>query len=328
MPKVLVVGGAGYIGSHVAQALLAQSYEVVVFDNLSTGFREAVPGGATLVVGDLQHADQITGLLSQGFDAVLHFAAKVVVPESVVDPLTYYENNTVNTLRLARACLECGVLRIVFSSTAAVYGLGTVAVAEEAPLSPINPYGRSKLMSEWCLEDLSRASELRYVALRYFNVAGAALDGSNGQRTRGATHLVKVAAEAASGKREGVTLFGTDLPTPDGTGIRDYIHVEDLAHAHLLALEHLLDGGESEVVNCGYGRGASVREVLQTMRRVSGVDFPIVPGPPRVGDPPMLIAKADRIRVLWDFKPKYDDLEVICRTAWAWERRQRAAESS
>lgn len=320
MARFLVTGGAGYIGSHVAQALGQRGDEVVVFDNLSTGFREAVPSTAHLVEGDLADSEAVRRVLQRGFDAVLHFAAKVVVPESVAEPVAYYQNNTVNTLGLVQACLDARVHRFIFSSTAAVYGEGQTTVAEGDPVDPINPYGRSKLMSEWCLQDAARATELRYVALRYFNVAGAAVDGSNGQRTRGATHLIKVAAEAACGRRAGVTVYGTELPTPDGTGVRDYIHVQDLAEAHLLALDHLAGGGESEVFNCGYGRGASVRQVLDTMRAVSGVDFEVRDGSPRAGDPPSLVARVDRIRERLGFSPRYNDLEVICRTAYEWER--------
>ncbi len=323
MARYLVVGGAGYIGSHVAAMLVARGDDVVVLDDLSTGFAEAVPAGARLVQADVGDEAHTRALLATGFDGVLHFAARVVVPDSLVDPIGYYANNTVNTLRLVRACVATGVDRVVFSSTAAVYGLPASGVAREGePLDPINPYGRSKLMSEWILEDAGRAHGLRAVGLRYFNVAGAALDGSNGQRTRGATHLVKVAAEAACGKRAGVTVFGTDLPTPDGSGVRDYIHVDDLARAHLAALDHLAAGGGSVTLNCGYGHGSSVREVLDTMMQVSGATFAVTDGPPRAGDPPSLIADASKIREVLGWEPLHDDLALICRTAWAWERRQ------
>lgn len=321
MAQVLVPGGAGYIGSHVVRALLAAGHQVTVLDNLSTGFREAVDDRAAFVECELADKTAVRRVVSQGFDAAVHFAASIVVPESVEDPLKYYTNNTVNTTALIGALVDHGVENMIFSSTAAVYGLppGGVAV-ETQPTAPINPYGRSKLMSEWVLEDTSRATALRYVALRYFNVAGASLDNTIGQRTRGATHLVKVAAQAALGMRDNITIYGTDYDTPDGTGVRDYIHVEDLANAHVAALQHLLDGGDCQVLNCGYGRGASVREVLDTMRRVSGVDFPVAEGPRRAGDPPTLIADASRIGQVLDWTPQHDDLDLICRTAYAWEK--------
>lgn len=321
MAKVLVTGGAGYIGSHVVTALADNGHDVIVFDNLSTGFAEAVDSRAKLIVGDLTDGTAVRTVLRDGIDAVLHFAANIIVPESIENPLKYYTNNTTNTTNLVSACVELGVQRFIFSSTAAVYGTPESGEADEGtPTEPINPYGRSKLMSEWVLRDAAAASELRYVALRYFNVAGAAPDGKNGQRTRGATHLITVAAQAALGRRNEVHVFGTDYGTPDGTGVRDYIHIQDLASSHIAALEHLLGDGASETLNCGYGHGASVREVLSTMQRVSGVDFNIVEAPRRTGDSAKLIANADRIRRVLDWTPQFDDLELICRSAFDWEQ--------
>ena len=321
MAKVLVPGGAGYIGSHVVRALLGAGHDVVVLDNLSTGFRQAVHRDARLEVMDLADRESVAALLDrERFDAAVHFAASIVVPESVADPLKYYMNNTVNTTALIEGLVRTGVEAVIFSSTAAVYGMPAGGVAsEDTPTAPINPYGRSKLMSEWVLEDTAAATALRYVALRYFNVAGAALDNTIGQRTPAATHLIKVAAQAALGRRDSLSIFGTDYDPPDGSGVRDYIHVEDLARAHVDALTHLLAGGDSKVLNCGYGHGASVREVLDTMKRVTGVDFPVVEAPRRAGDPPTLIADARRIRDELGWTPQQDDLELICRTAHAWE---------
>ncbi len=320
--SVLVTGGAGYIGSHVVRRLVEAGHRVVVYDNLSTGRREAVLG-APLVVADLADEARLRRCFADGgFDAVLHFAASIVVPESVADPLSYYANNTANTLALVRCCAAFGVDRFVFSSTAAVYGEPAGGVADEGdPVAPINPYGASKAMSERILSDYANASAFRHVTLRYFNAAGADLEARIGQSFPGATHLIKVACEAAVGKRASVTLFGTDYDTPDGTGIRDYIHVEDLAAAHLDALDHLAAGGESLVLNCGYGHGASVREVLDCVKRVSGVDFPVVEGPRRAGDPARLIARSARIREALGWRPRHDDLETIVRTALAWERK-------
>jgi len=320
--SVLVTGGAGYIGSHVVRRLVEAGHAVTVYDNLSTGRREAVLG-APLVVADLADGDALRRCFAAGdFVAVLHFAASIVVPESVADPLSYYANNTANTLGLIRCCAEFGVERFVFSSTAAVYGEPPGGVADEsAPVGPINPYGASKAMSERILSDHANASAFRHVTLRYFNAAGADFEARIGQSFPGATHLIKVACEAAVGKRAAVTVFGTDYDTPDGTGIRDYIHVEDLAAAHLDALDHLAAGGESLVLNCGYGHGASVREVLDCVKRVSGVDFPVEEGPRRAGDPARLIARSARIRETLGWRPRHDDLETIARTALAWERK-------
>ena len=324
--KLLITGGAGYIGSHVVRQLGEAGHDVVVYDKLSTGHRWAVLYGE-LVEADLMDTPRLDAVMAAGrFDAVLHFAAHVVVPESVADPLKYYRNNTDNTLNLLDACVRHGVERIVFSSTAAVYGLPENGrVDEQTPLAPINPYGASKMMSERMITDLGRAAPLRSVILRYFNVAGADPEGRIGQATPNATHLIKVACEAAAGKRDGVAVFGTDYDTPDGTCIRDYIHVEDLAAAHVTALEHLGDGGDSLTLNCGYGRGYSVREVLETVRRISGRRFPVREAPRRAGDPPALVAESARIRGALNWRPRHNDLEEIVATAWRWERRQTAA---
>ncbi|MGB8276201.1 MAG: UDP-glucose 4-epimerase GalE [Alphaproteobacteria bacterium] len=319
---VLITGGAGYIGSHVLCLLAESGYDVVAYDNLSTGRPEAVLAGE-LVVGDLADTAVVEKLLSsRRFDSVLHFAASISVPESIADPAAYYANNTANTLGLLRCCIDARVANFVFSSTAAVYGEPESGIASESSrLVPINPYGRSKLMSEWILADMAAASDLRYVVLRYFNAAGADSKGRIGQSYPGATHLIKVACEAATGKRGSVTVFGTDYPTPDGTGIRDYIHVEDLAAAHLDALRHLERGGESCTLNCGYGRGFSVREVLECVKACSGVDFAVVEGPRRAGDPARLVADSARIRDVLGWAPRHDRLEEIVRSALQWERK-------
>jgi len=318
---ILVTGGAGYIGSHVVRQLGAAGYPVIVLDNLSTGFRRSVLHGE-LVEGNSGDRELVSGLIHEhGIEAVLHFAAHIVVPESVAEPLKYYGNNTCNTRNLLQACHDNGVKRFIFSSTAAVYGIPAGPCAgEDSPLAPINPYGLSKLMSEWMLRDLAAASELRYVALRYFNVAGADPGGRIGQSTPKATHLIKVACEHAVGKRDQVAIFGTDYPTADGSGVRDYIHVDDLAAAHVLALNYLERGGASQTLNCGYGHGYSVREVLDTVEKVSGVRLNIREQPRRAGDPPALIAAADRIRGVLGWQPRHDDLEFIVKTALAWER--------
>ncbi len=320
--RLLVTGGAGYIGSHVTRQLAEAGHEVVVFDNLSTGKAHAVLG-AELVVGDLADGAMLDALFERyAFDGVLHFAASIVVPESVEQPLEYYSNNTANMLNLLKRVETHGVSHVVFSSTAAVYGMpGGETVSEDMPLAPINPYGASKMMSERILADLALArKELSYVALRYFNVAGADPEARIGQETPKATHLIKVACQAALGQRDGVDIFGTDYPTPDGTCIRDYIHVEDLARAHVDALEYLSAGGGSIALNCGYGRGASVREVLNTVHDVTGVDFPVREAARRAGDPPGLVAANERIREVLGWQPRLDDLRTIVGHAWAWEQ--------
>jgi len=319
---VLVTGGAGYIGSHVVKQLGERGERLVVLDNLSTGFAGSVLYGE-LIVGDVGDAELVSRILADyQVDAVLHFAAHTVVPESVTNPLKYYGNNTSKSRSLLECCQRAGVRHVIFSSTAAVYGIPEGGVAtEETPTAPINAYGASKLMTEWMLRDLARASALRYVALRYFNVAGSDPQCRIGQSTPQATLLVKVACEAAVGTRPYVSIYGTDYPTRDGTGIRDYIHVEDLADAHLRALDYLRAGGESTVLNCGYGHGFSVREVLDMVREVNGAPLSIREEPRRPGDPPALVADARRIRRVLGWQPRYDDLEQIVRTSLAWERR-------
>ncbi|MBS0514193.1 MAG: UDP-glucose 4-epimerase GalE [Proteobacteria bacterium] len=319
---ILVTGGAGYIGSHVVLQLAEQGERVVVLDDLSTGFAEAVLG-AELIVGNVGDTALVERLLREhGVDTVIHFAARTIVPESVADPLRYYANNTCATRNLLACCAQAGVEHFVFSSTAAVYGIPAGGLAgEDTPTLPINPYGTSKLMSEWMLRDLAAASALRYVALRYFNVAGCDPQGRIGQSTKNATLLVKVACEAALGKREHLLVFGTDYPTADGTGVRDYIHVDDLARAHLDALRYLRGGGASATLNCGYGHGYSVRDVIAAVGRAHGAAFPVETRPRRAGDPPSLIADARRIREVLDWQPRCDDLDLIARTALAWERK-------
>jgi UDP-glucose 4-epimerase len=320
---VLVSGGAGYIGSHMVLELLDRGENVVVLDNLSTGFWWAVPKEVPLIQGDIGDQDLLARIIAEhGITEIAHFAAKIVVPESVADPLGYYFNNTVKTRALLESAVRGGVRRIIFSSTAAVYGEPAVSpVPEEIDLHPINPYGRSKLMSEWMLADAAKAHGLAYVVLRYFNVAGADPRGRSGQSSPNATHLIKVAGQAALGQRPGLEVFGNDYPTPDGTCIRDYIHVTDLARAHIAALEHLRGGGGSLTLNCGYGRGYSVKEVVEVVKKVSGVDFPVTLSGRRAGDPAALVARADRIRNELGWTPEHDDLEEIVRQALTWEEK-------
>jgi UDP-glucose 4-epimerase len=320
---LLVTGGAGYIGSHVVLQLRERGEQVVVVDNLSRGFPQAVRD-VQLIRADVGDREQMAAVLrSHGVATVLHFAAHTIVPESVRDPLKYYGNNTCATRNLLQCCAEAGVRHFVFSSTAAVYGTPAEGfAAETSPTVPINPYGTSKLMSEWMLRDTAAATGMRYVALRYFNVAGSDRGGQIGQSTREATLLIKVACEVVVGKRPYLSIFGTDYPTPDGTGVRDYIHVEDLAAAHLDALDYLRRGGASAVLNCGYGHGYSVREVLASVARVAGKPLTVREEPRREGDPAVLVARADRIRELLGWQPRLDDLDLIVSSALKWEQRQ------
>ena len=321
---VLLTGGAGYIGSHVALDLVGKGYEVIVLDDLSRGFAAAVRV-CELVRGDAGDRKLVSALLSERrVESVLHFAASTVVPESVGKPLLYYENNTVKSRNLLEACVDCGVRQFVFSSTAAVYGVPESGRATLAtPTEPVNPYGMSKLMTEIMLRDVSAVAPLRYAALRYFNVAGADPEGRVGQSTPACTLLVKVACEAALGKRERLYIYGTDYPTPDGTGVRDYIHVSDLSAAHVLALTHLETGGDSVTLNCGYGHGYSVREVVRAVEQVHGAPIPVTETDRRPGDPPMLVADGSSARETLGWKPCYDDLEFIVRTGYDWEKNPR-----
>ncbi len=320
---ILVTGGAGYIGSHVTRQLREQNRPVVILDNLSTGFRESALD-ATLIEGDTGDRALVSRLLAEHrIGTVMHFAAHTIVPESVLNPLKYYGNNTCSTRNLLECCQQAGVAHFIFSSTAAVYGIPAGDIAQEdTPLAPINPYGTSKLMSEMMLRDLALASTMRYIVLRYFNVAGSDPGFRIGQSTRNASLLVKVACEAAVGKRPGIAIFGTDYPTPDGTGVRDYIHVEDLASAHVKALDYLQAGGASATMNCGYGHGYSVREVLNMVERVSGTKLNVSEQPRRPGDPPSLVAAAARVRSVLGWEPRFDNLETIVANSLAWEQKR------
>ena len=317
---ILVTGGAGYIGSHVVRQLGEAGEQVVVIDNLSKGFRQAVTAG-DLIVGDVGDFELVSRLLAEHqIDTVMHFAAHTVVPESVALPLKYYGNNTCSTRSLLQACIENQVKNFVFSSTAAVYGMPQDGYAsEDSPTNPINAYGTSKLMSEWMLRDVAAVNPLRYVALRYFNVAGS--HGRIGQATPGATLLTKVACEAMVGKRPHVSVFGSDYSTPDGTGVRDYLHIEDLAGAHLNALQYLRGGGKSTTLNVGYGHGYSVREVLRMVESVGGKTLVVREEARRAGDPAYLVARAERIRTELGWRPRHDDLKAIVASALAWEQK-------
>lgn len=325
--SILVTGGAGYIGSHMVYALTDAGRKVVVLDNLTTGVRGLVSGDATFVEGDAGDVSLVSRLIAdQDIDAIIHFAGSIVVPESVADPLAYYANNTVVARNLIEVAVKSGVKNFIFSSTATVYaGESADPLSETLQTGPINPYGRSKLMTEWMLEDSARAYGLRYVALRYFNVAGAEAEGRTGQSSPRATHLIKRASQVALGRVPHLDIFGTDYPTADGTGVRDYIHVSDLVNAHVLALDYLRDGGAAAVMNCGYGHGASVREVIESFHRVLGKALPVREGPRREGDPPWLVADARKIRDILGWQPEHDDLDEIVRSAYAWERKLNAA---
>ncbi|PLX39594.1 MAG: UDP-glucose 4-epimerase GalE [Hyphomicrobiales bacterium] len=319
---VLVTGGAGYIGSHMVWTLVDAGESVVVLDDLSTGFKWAIAPEAELVVGDIADEALLDDLMTtRGIDAVVHFAGSIIVPESVTDPLKYYLNNTAKSRTLIEACVRNGVKNFIFSSTAAVYGEpGSDPVSEDARFAPLSPYGTSKMMTEMMLADVAAAHDFRYTALRYFNVAGADPQGRTGQSTANATHLIKVACEAALGKRPHMSVFGTDYETPDGTGVRDYIHVSDLVEAHRLALVRLRETEQSAVMNCGYGKGFSVLQVIGAVKRVSGIDFAVQMGPRRAGDSPQVVARADKIRDVLGWQPAHDDLEEIVLHALTWEK--------
>jgi UDP-glucose 4-epimerase len=320
---ILVTGGAGYIGSHMVHELVDAGERAVVLDNLSTGFDWAVAKGVPLVVGETGDQLRVAALIAEHrIDTIIHFAASIVVPDSVRDPLGYYRNNTVNSRALLEVAVNSGVRHFIFSSTAAVYGNpDEVPVTEDAPLQPMSPYGNSKLMTEVMLRDTAAAYDLKYTILRYFNVAGADPKARSGQSTLGATHLIKVAVETAVGSRPHMEVYGTDYATPDGTCIRDYIHVTDLAQAHLAALSHLRGGGDSGTFNCGYGHGYSVLEVVEAVKRISGTDFSVHLAGRRPGDPAAIVADATRIRAQLGWAPRFDDLDTIVAHALAWERR-------
>ncbi|HLP87792.1 MAG TPA: UDP-glucose 4-epimerase GalE [Nostocaceae cyanobacterium] len=319
--KILITGGAGYIGSHVVQQLGEAGYDLFIYDNCSTGLATSVLYGK-LIIGDLGDIDHLYQVFSQyQFDAVLHFAGSLIVSESITNPLEYYANNTRNTLNLLQCCSATNVNQIIFSSTAAVYGEPEKnPVAETARTLPINPYGRSKLMSEWLIQDYEKASGLRYVILRYFNVAGADPRGNLKLTNENATQLIRVACDAALGKRKNLSIFGTNFPTSDGTAIRDYIHVEDLASAHVAALHYLEQGGESQILNCGYGYGYSVRQVIERVKAISNIDFPVLEVERRLGDPASVVACVDRISQVLNWKPIYADLDVIVQTTLAGQK--------
>lgn len=320
--RILITGGAGYIGSHVVKALGKLGHDLTIVDNLSTGFAKAVTSG-NLVVADLSDRLKMEEIFSSGkFEAVFHFAGSIVVPESVAQPLAYYQNNTLNSHFLMSLCAKHGVKNFIFSSTAAVYGMPKDGICRESSeLSPINPYGQSKLMTELMLRDLAFSNpDFKYVVLRYFNVSGADPEGQLGQSFPKATHLIKAACETAIGKRASMDIYGTDFPTKDGTGVRDYIHVTDLADAHVKALDYLAKGGQSETLNCGYGHGFSVKEVISRVKKVTGTDFKVNELPRRAGDPAFVISEATRITGLTGWKPKFDDLDVIIKSAVEWEK--------
>ena len=317
----LVTGGAGYIGSHMVLRLVDAGVETVVLDNLSTGFDWAVDQRAHFVSGEVGDIEFVSSLIkSHNIEQIVHFAGSIVVPESVENPLKYYANNTCVSRNLLEAAVKGGVERFVFSSTAAVYGMtGLAPVDEDVPQFPMSPYGRSKLMTEWMLADIAAAHDINYGVLRYFNVAGADPEGRSGQSMAGATHLIKVATQAALGMRDHINIFGTDFETPDGTGVRDYIHVSDLVDAHALLLDYLKTNKKNGTMNCGYGRGFSVREVIDVVKQVSGVDFEVREVPRRAGDPDSVVASADRIRKELNWSPKLDDLNGIVKSAFEWE---------
>jgi UDP-glucose 4-epimerase len=320
--KILITGGAGYIGSHIVAALGGKGYEILVYDNLSTGFRDSLLYGK-LIVGDLNDGKLLKKTINDFKpDAVMHFAAFIQVGESVREPLKYYLNNSVNTINLLNAVSISGVRNFIFSSTAAVYGNPKeVPITEQASILPINPYGQSKAFIETALRDLSAAKDFRYVSLRYFNAAGADSQSRIGERHSPETHLIPLVLKAAKGERDSIAVNGTDYATPDGTCVRDYIHVLDLAEAHILALDYLQEGGASDVFNCGYGHGHSVREVIQAARIVTGKVIPVRESGRREGDAPVLVAESTKLKRCLNWKPRYDDLSYIIKTAWEWERK-------
>ena len=328
--KILITGGAGYIGSHVVKLLLENTNnDIVVIDNLITGFQSTIDTLQSIrelkfIQADLSNWDMIEGIFkSENFDAIIHFAASLIVSESVENPLKYYLNNTVNTTNLVKLATKYNIKKLIFSSTAAVYGEPSIdevsdGIKEDFPTNPINPYGQSKLFSEKIIQDTAKISNLKYVIFRYFNVAGASPDLKIGQKTLNATHLIKVASECVTDKREKMSIFGDDYSTPDGTCIRDYIHIIDLASAHIKALEYL-DDNDSDIFNIGYSKGFSVKDVIDTMKKVSNIDFKVDMAPKRAGDPAMLISNNDKIKAKMNWTAKYDDLEVICKGAFEWE---------
>lgn len=320
---VLVTGGAGYIGSHMVHALVDEGRDVVVLDNLSTGARALVADRAVFVEGDVADRSTVRELLHKyNVDSIVHFAGSIVVPDSVADPLGYYRNNVVASHSLISSAIDKGVRNFIFSSTATVYAsFSSDPLSEDLPTGPISPYGRSKLITEWMLEDTARAHDFRYAILRYFNVAGADPKGRTGQTSPRATHLIKRASQVALGRLPHLDIFGTDYPTADGTGVRDYIHVSDLVAAHVLALDYLREGGASSTMNCGYGHGSSVREVIASVERVTGRPLPVKESPRRAGDPPWLVADAAKIKKVLGWTPRHDDLDEIVRTAYRWEQK-------
>lgn len=323
--SVLVTGGAGYIGCHMVIDLLNVGEEVVVIDNLTTGFDWAVQNASKLYVGDIADDALVSQIIADHkVEAVIHFAGSVIVPESVSDPLWYYLNNTVKSRSLIETCVRAGVKHFIFSSTAAVYGMPDAAsVNEDVPLNPMSPYGRSKLMTEWMLRDMAAAHDMTFAALRYFNVAGGDPQGRVGQSTANATHLIKVACQTALGVRDHIDVFGNDYPTIDGTCVRDYIHVSDLASAHTAALKYLRQGGESIIANCGYGHGFSVKQVIEAVERAAGHDFTVRSAPRRPGDPASVVSDPTRAKTVLGWKPQYDDLDQIVAHALNWENHLR-----
>jgi len=322
MAKILLTGGAGYIGSHVLKYLLKANHDIVVVDNLSTGRKESVLGGK-LIIADLENHHLMNQIFQEEkFDACMHFAASIKVPDSLQKPLSYYSNNTINSYSLINLCDKYHVNKFIFSSTAAVYGNPiTEKITEYHPLNPISPYGRTKLMTEWMLKDFAHANEnFKYITLRYFNVSGADVNGEIGQCFPGATHLIKKACQVAHGQQEKMHIFGNDYQTEDGTCIRDFIHVDDLAIAHCLCLNHLLNNGESETFNCGYGYGYSVSEVIDVMKKISGNNFKVEIAQRRTGDAQTVISDPTKIKTKLNWKPEYNDLDLICRTAFNWEK--------